>query len=225
MSPPRFAPRALILDMDGLMVDSEPLWFRVERDFAAARGGLWTEELAAPCIGRGIRNTLSSMREEFVFDLDPERDAAEIIDRFIARVPELELKRGCAALLDEARGNALLALASSSPARLIDAVLTRFGIAPRFDAVVSGEAVAHPKPAPDIFLEAARRLGVKPEHCLVLEDSLAGVTAGRAAGMAVIAVPEGELHDKGFERVADAIAQDLEEARGWIDLDARIGRD
>ena len=218
MSPPRFAPRALILDMDGLMVDSEPLWFLVERDFATARGGVWTEELAAPCVGRGMRNTLSSMRDVFVFDLDLDRDAAEIIDRFIGRVPELELKRGCAALLDQARGNVLLALASSSPACLIDAVLARFELAPRFDAVVSGESVAHPKPAPDIFLEAARRLGAQPEHCLVLEDSLAGVTAGRAAGMAVIAVPEGDPHGRGFERVADAIARDLEEARGWMDL-------
>lgn len=222
MSPPRFAPRALIFDMDGLMVDSEPLWFRVERDFAAARGGAWTEELAAPCVGRGMRNTLFSMRDAFVFDLDPERDAAELIDRFIVRIPELELKRGCAAMLDAAQGNTRVALASSSPARLIDEVLARFGIAPRFDAVVSGEAVAHPKPAPDIFLEAARRLGVAPEHCLVLEDSLAGVTAGHAAGMAVIAVPEGDFQGKGFERVADAIAQDLEEARGWLDLDTRI---
>ena len=222
MSPPRFAPRALILDMDGLMVDSEPIWFRVECDFAVARGGMWTEALAAPCVGRGIRNTLSSMRDEFVFDLAPDRDAAEIIDRFIARVPELELKLGCAALLDAARGKARIALASSSPARLIDAVLARFEIAPRLDAVVSGEAVALPKPAPDIFLEAARRLGIEPAHCLVLEDSLAGVTAGRAAGMAVIAIPEGDLQGKGFERVADAIARDLVEARGWMDLEPRI---
>ena len=221
MSPPRFAPRALILDMDGLMVDSEPLWFRVERDFAAARGGAWTEELAAPCIGRGMRNTLSSMREEFVFDLDHERDAAEIIDRFIVRVPELELKRGCAALLDAARGNALLAVASSSPARLIDAVLARFGIAPRFDAVVSGEAVAHPKPAPDIFLRASAELGEAPARCAVLEDSLAGATAGRAAGMFVIAVPEGQWEGRGFEAVADVVATDLFEARACLSPLAR----
>lgn len=221
MPAPRFAPRALILDMDGLMVDSEPLWFQVERAFLAARGGDWTEELAAPCVGRGMSNMFAAMREACEFDLDPERDIVEIIDRFVARVSELELKRGCAALLDDARGNVRLALASSSPARLIDAVLARFELAPRFDAVVSGEAVANPKPAPDIFLEAARRLGVAPEHCLVLEDSLAGATAGRAAAMAVIAVPEGDYNGRGFERVADAIARDLEEARGWMELGSR----
>jgi len=79
-----------------------------------------------------------------------------------------------------------MALASSSPRRLVEATLARFGFRDRFDAVVTGDCVARPKPAPDIFLEAARRLGLPREGCVVLEDSLAGVRAASAAGMRVI---------------------------------------
>jgi sugar-phosphatase len=182
---------ALLLDMDGLMVDSEPLWFQVERDFARARGGEWTAELWTGCIGQGMAHTLRVMREAFGFAIDPERDAAEIVASFIARVGELALKPGCEELVAAARDAGVpRAVASSSARRLVDATLARFALRDRFDAVVTGDCVARPKPAPDIFLEAAARLGVAPAACVVLEDSLAGVRAARAAGMRAIAVPE-----------------------------------
>jgi HAD superfamily hydrolase (TIGR01509 family) len=217
----KFPPRALILDMDGLMVDSEPLWYRVEGAFCEARGGVWTEELALSLVGRGMLTTLRTMAETFGFPIDVERDARLIVDAFVARVGELELKPGCRELLDAAtRARLPLAVASSSPARLITAVLDRFAIAPSFRAVVSGESVARPKPAPDIFLRAAAELGAAPEGCVVLEDSLAGVTAGRAAGMTVIAVPEGRWEGRGFEAVSDAIVPDLHAA--WRLLEAAV---
>jgi HAD superfamily hydrolase (TIGR01509 family) len=102
-------------------------------------------------------------------------------------------------------------LASSSARRLVEATLDRFGVREHFDAVVTGDCVAHPKPAPDIFLEAGRRLGVAPPSCVVLEDSESGVRAARAAGMQVIAVPES--HPEAFEALADAVVPDLHAVR------------
>jgi beta-phosphoglucomutase-like phosphatase (HAD superfamily) len=109
-------------------------------------------------------------------------------------------------------------VASSSAKPLVEATLARFGLRDRFAAVVTGSCVARPKPAPDIFLEAARRLGASPEACVVLEDSVAGVMAARAAGMRAIAVPE---HDaQRFAGLADAVVADLHEARAMLRLSA-----
>lgn len=211
-------PRALLLDMDGLMVDSEPLWFEVEGDFARARGGEWTPALAHACIGQGLVHTLEVMRGTFGFDVHLARDGADIVDRFIAKIGGLTLKPGCRELLDEASGRVALALGSSSARRLVDAVVMRFDLARLFGATVSGDDVAHPKPAPDIFLAAASRVGVAPAECVVLEDSLAGATAGRAAGMRVIGVPERET--KGMDLVADIVVSDLFAARAHMLLGA-----
>jgi HAD superfamily hydrolase (TIGR01509 family) len=203
---------ALLFDMDGLAVDSEPLWFRVERDFARDRGGDFTEAMAQGCVGRGMAHTLRLMESVFGFAVDVERDSAHVIDRFIARVDELALKPGFVELLQLARSRGVpRALASSSARRLVGATLERFDLASSFDAVVTGDCVEHPKPAPDIFLEAARRLGVAPSECVVLEDSQAGCRAGRAAGMTVFAVPE--YDPAPFHALADAVAKDLHEAR------------
>lgn len=215
-----FAPAALVLDMDGLMVDSEPLWFEVERTFAADRGGAWTPALAHAAVGRGLATTLVMMNEAFGLPLDIARDTAVIQGAFVDRVGELALKPGCLELLDAAAALPL-AVASSSPLRLIRAVLDRFTITDRFQAIVSGESVAHPKPAPDIFLRTAALLGVDPARCAVLEDSLAGVTAGHAAGMFVVAVPEGPPEGRGFEPVASVIVKDLFEARRALEAPPR----
>jgi sugar-phosphatase len=214
----RFAPRALLLDMDGLLVDSEPLWFRVERAFAAERGGDWTAAHAADNVGRGIATTLANMRAMFGFEVDVARDAAIILDAFIAAVDDLAWKPGAPELLEAARGRVGLALASSSPRRLVDTVVRRFALDRALVTIVTGDDVARTKPAPDIFLLAASRLGVAPSACAVLEDSPSGATAGRAAGAFVIAVPEGPREGRGFEAVADAIVGDLFEARARLDL-------
>lgn len=202
------------------MIDSEPLWYLVERDFAAARGGAWTIDLAHACVGRGIPNTLHTMSATFGFPVEVTRDTAVILASFLERLGELRLKPGCLELLDAAAGLPT-AVASSSPLRLIHAVLDRFALTARFSAIVSGEAVASPKPAPDIFLHTAATLGVAPDRCAVCEDSLAGATAGRAAGMFVIAVPEGSAAGRGFEAVADRIVPDLFAARASLALPER----
>ncbi|MFO0759946.1 MAG: HAD-IA family hydrolase [Byssovorax sp.] len=213
-----FTPGALVLDMDGLMVDSEPLWFEVEQDFVARRGGTWTHADAARCVGGGLPAAIIAMGERGGFAVDIARDTGALVDAFIARVDRVPLKPGCLALLDEAAGKVPLAVASSSPLRLIEAVIARVGIARYFAAVVSGEHVPRTKPAPDIFLHAAARLAVAAERCAVFEDSITGARAGRAAGMFVIAVPEGSPEGRGFEAVADVIVADLFEARRAICL-------
>jgi beta-phosphoglucomutase-like phosphatase (HAD superfamily) len=208
--------RAILFDMDGLMVDSEPLWYEVERDFARARGGDFTPAIAHTCVGRGLPNTLRVMRDEMGLDVDEVRDVGLILDAFLARAPSLVLKPGCKELLDASEGVVPIAVASSSARRLVLGVLEGLGVAKRFGAIVTGDDVAHPKPAPDLFVEAARRLGVGADGCVVLEDSLAGATAGRAAKMRVIAVPERET--PGLEAVATLVARDLYEARAQMRL-------
>jgi sugar-phosphatase len=202
---------ALLLDMDGLLVDSEPLWYEVERAFARARGGEWTPQLAHACIGKGLASTLATMTQQFGFPTDLDQDGAELVDAFIARARELHLKPGAADLLAEAHSRIPLALASSSHGRLVEAVVASVAIGDRLAAIISGDAVPRPKPAPDIFLEAARRVGVAPARCVVLEDSIAGVTAARAADIRVIAVPE---HDEpAFTGLATAVVPNLFAAR------------
>jgi mannitol-1-/sugar-/sorbitol-6-/2-deoxyglucose-6-phosphatase len=209
--------RALLFDMDGLMVDSEPLWFRVQGDFVRARGGRWTRVEADRCTGRGLANALRVMGEQPGVTIDADRDTGAILDAFAGRVGELELKAGCRELVAVAIERAVpRAVASSSARRLIEAVLGRFELLASFDAVVPGEVVAHAKPAPDIFLAAAERLGVAPEGCVVLEDSIAGVEAARAAGMQVVAVPE--RPDARFGALADAVVSDLHAARALLQL-------
>jgi HAD superfamily hydrolase (TIGR01509 family) len=215
---PSFLPRALIFDMDGLLVDSEPLWHRVERAFASARGGHFTEAMALECTGQGIGNTIRLMGERLGFAVDVERDIMEIEGRFIEHVGGLLLKPGAQEILDEVRGKTRMALASSSPRRLIDAVLARFAIRDHFEVVVSGQEVARAKPWPDVFLRTAELLGEDPAQCVVLEDSLNGARAARAANMKVIAVPEGDWTGRGFEEVADVVVRDLFEARALVKL-------
>ncbi|MEZ4301375.1 MAG: HAD family phosphatase [Polyangiaceae bacterium] len=209
---------ALLWDMDGLLVDSEPLWYLVERDFARRRGGDFTEEHARENIGKGIRNTVRFMHELFGFEVDVDRDADELIADFMARTDELTLKPGATELLAKAGRSRTMALASSSHRRLVEKTLAHFELRDRFDALVSGEDVKQPKPAPDIFLRAAELLGVPIAECVVLEDSVAGVTAGRAAGAIVIAVPEGPLEGRPFGDFADVVVGDLFEAARWLGL-------
>jgi beta-phosphoglucomutase-like phosphatase (HAD superfamily) len=211
--------RAVIFDMDGLMVDSEPLWFDVLRDFARERGGDFDRALAERCVGKGLSNTLRVISETLGFDVDIEGDTRDIVDAFIDRVGDLSLKPGCEDIVAAIQRRPLRvprAVASSSARRLVEATLGRFGLIERFDALVCGDCVARPKPAPDIFLLAASRLGAAPDQCVVLEDSLAGVEAARAAGMRVVAVPE--RTDERFSALADAVVTDLHEARTLLGL-------
>ncbi len=184
---------AILFDMDGLMVDSEPIWLRVEQDFLAARGVTWTEADAAACIGGGLHATVRLMIARFGLEIGIEAGVAELVSGFQRRLGELALKPGCAELVAAARAAGLpIAVASSNRRVLVAAVLAHVGLGDAFGAIVTGDDVARAKPAPDIFLEAARRLDIQPELCIVLEDAPKGMQAGKAAGMRVIGVPDAD---------------------------------
>lgn len=212
----RFSPGALVFDMDGLLVDSEPLWHRAEQAFVAARGRVWTMEVAHACTGHGIGRIVEIMGERLGFPVDEARDVVELEDHFIAHVEGLSLKPFAREILDIARGRLPVGLASSSPRRLIDATLSRFDLKDHFLVTVSGQEVLRAKPWPDVYLRAAELLGVEPSACVALEDSKNGARAARAAGMRVIAVPEGET--AGFEEITEFVVRSLEEAERMLDL-------
>ena len=183
-------PDALIFDLDGLLVDSEPIWFEVEGGFLRELGHTWTRQEAEACMGQGTPNTLRIWRERYGVEVDIARDTERIIDRMIARAGGMKLQPGASELLRRAKGEGCpMAVASSSPRRLIEAVLEAKEIRPYFQAVVSAQEVARPKPAPDVFLRAGELLETPMARCVVLEDTLAGTRAGIDAGAKVLAVP------------------------------------
>jgi len=197
---------ALIFDMDGLLVDSEPVWWKVERALADRHGVKWSDEQAAEQVGKGLPQLITVMREHGL-SLSVEDGVEALIDGFIARVAELSLQPGAQELLDESDGLPR-ALGTSSPRRLAEAVLARFDLTPRFDVVVTASDVPNSKPAPDIFLAACDGLD---QRGVVLEDSFAGVTAAVAAELPVIAVPEQD--PERFFALTPYVVNDLHEAR------------
>lgn len=186
-------PAAVLFDMDGLLLDSEPLWAAVLDDFCAARGGRYSEEDAAACLGRGIDRCVEHLVARYGFGGEHRDLVAEIDERFRVRAHEAPPCPHALRVVDAAKSCTKIALGSSTARPLVEAALGPRGWLGRFDAVVTGSDVANKKPAPDIFLLCAARLSVPIEQCVVLEDSRAGCEAGRAAGARVIAVgPESE---------------------------------
>jgi sugar-phosphatase len=186
---------AAIFDMDGLLVDSEPIWHDVEIDVFGRHGVPLTVERCLETKGMYLGDAVGHWYARYPWN-GASRDevATEITEAMARRLEEaVELKPGAVHALDfcDARG-AALALASSSPRRLIDAVVRRFGLAERFGVVHSGEDEVIGKPDPAIFLTTARLLERRPETCVVFEDSAAGVLAAKGAGMACVAVPEAD---------------------------------
>jgi mannitol-1-/sugar-/sorbitol-6-/2-deoxyglucose-6-phosphatase len=186
-------PAAAIFDMDGLLVDSEPVWHEVEIEVFGRHGVPLTVERCLETKGMFLGEAVDHWYQRHPwYGATRQEVAAEIIDRMATRLAqEVELKPGADhALAYCRRRGAVLALASSSPRRLIDAAVGRLELAARFAVVHSAEDETAGKPDPAIFLTTARLLQVAPASCVVFEDSAAGVLAAKAAGMACVAVPE-----------------------------------
>ena len=192
---------AVVFDLDGVIVDSEHLWDEVREELARERGGRWHERAQADMMGMSSTEWSRYMHDviglaESPAEIDDEV-VARLLDRYALRLPLIDGAVDAVLRLAEAFR---LALASSSNRRIIDAVLEAAGLASSFEATVSSEEVGRGKPAPDVFLEAARRLGLPPDRCAAVEDSGNGIRAAHASGMRVVAIP-----NRRFPPSADAL--------------------
>ena len=181
---------AVVFDLDGVIVDSEQVWDEVREQLVRERGGRWRDTAQADMMGMSSPEWSHYMHDELGLEEPPEEINDEVVRRMLVRYREhLPLIDGAVAAVERLAAELTLALASSSNRPLIDAVLAAAGLHRHFAATVSSEEVARGKPAPDVFLEAARRLGVEPRLCAAVEDSANGLRAARAAGMRVLALP------------------------------------
>lgn len=186
-------PEAVLFDQDGVLVDSESAWDAARRAVVAENGGSWKDEATRAMMGMSAPEWSRYVRDELGVALEPE----EISDRVVARLlagysNELPLLPGAVEAVRRIAARWPVGLASSANREVIDAVLAQSGLDGVFGATVSGEEVAHGKPAPDIYLEAARRLGVDPARSAAVEDSTNGLRSAAAAGMLVVALPNRE---------------------------------
>lgn len=181
---------AVVFDLDGVIVDSEHVWDEVREELARERGGRWHERAQADMMGMSSPEWSRYMHDVIGLSEPPEEINAEVVRRMEARYAQsVPLIDGAVEAVQRLAQSYRLALASSSNRPLIDSVLQASGLAPCFEATVSSEEVARGKPAPDVFLEAARRLGVDPRSAAAVEDSANGIRAAQAAGMRVVAIP------------------------------------
>jgi HAD superfamily hydrolase (TIGR01509 family) len=181
---------AVIFDLDGVIVDTEQVWDDVREQLVRERGGRWHDGAQAAMMGMSSTEWSRYLHEELGLAASPQELNDEVVRRMLQRYREhLPLIEGAVAAVRRLAGEFTVAVASSSNRPLIEAVLAEAGIADLFAAVVSSEEVARGKPAPDVYLEAARRLGVEPGRCAAVEDSSNGIRAAHAAGMRVLALP------------------------------------
>jgi HAD superfamily hydrolase (TIGR01509 family) len=200
--------------MDGVIVDSEIWWDQVRAAFAARHGRTWTGDDQAAVMGANSAGWARIMRERLDLDLPDAAIERAIVDGVVER-----FRREGPPLIDGAIGairriaaELPVAVASSSHLEVIKEALDATGLKSDFSVVVSSDEVAHGKPAPDVYLEAARRLGIAPAACLVVEDSFNGVRAGKAAGMFVVLIPNASVPPAvGTSDAADLVLGRLDE--------------
>jgi beta-phosphoglucomutase-like phosphatase (HAD superfamily) len=203
---------AVIFDLDGVLVDSEHLWDEVREELARERGGRWHERAQADMMGMSSTEWSRYMHDVIGLPEPPEEINAEVVRRMLARYAEtLPLLEGGVGAVRRMAADFRVGLASSSNRPLIDAVLEQAGVAELFETTVSSEEVARGKPAPDVYLEAARRLGVAPARCLAIEDSGSGIRSAHAAGMRVLAIPNHRYPPGGALALADVVLATLGE--------------
>ena len=184
---------AVIFDLDGVLIDSEPVWEEVRRQFVAEHGGSWLADTQSRLMGMSTSEWAGYLAGELGVRMSADEVAEAVIAQMVARYEEaLPLIPGS----DEAvRALGLrwpLGLASSSPRRLVDAVLAQAGLTDLFAVTLSTEQVAHGKPSPEVYITVADRLGQDPARCIAVEDSNNGVRAAVSAGMRTIAVERPE---------------------------------
>lgn len=181
---------AVIFDMDGVLIDSEETWSRVRAAVVARHGGRWTEQDQRNVMGDNSRQWSAYIVRTWNLTVDPQEVFREVLEAMIESYAQgLAVLPGAAEAVAWLGEHYPLAVALSSPRELIPVALRGAGFGESFPVVVSSDEVERGKPEPDVYLLAARRLGVPPGRCLALEDSSNGIRAALAAGMPTIAVP------------------------------------
>jgi HAD superfamily hydrolase (TIGR01509 family) len=189
-APEREMIEAVVFDLDGLLIQTEELWDEVRESLARERGGRYGPEEQRAMMGMSSLEWSRYMHEHVGLPESPDEISAEVVDRLAGRYRQrLPLIDGAAEAVERLAARWPLAVASSSNRELIDLVLELSGLASRFEATVSSEEVARGKPAPDVYVEACRRLGVEPTKAAAVEDSHSGIRSAKAAGMRVIVIP------------------------------------
>ncbi|WP_223249379.1 HAD family hydrolase [Williamsia muralis] len=193
---------AVIFDMDGVLIDSEPIWEQVRRDVVAEHGGRWLDEAQTALMGMSTPEWASYLSEDLGVGKPPNEVAQIVIDKMVERYEDhLPVLAGADDAVRRCAGRWPLGLASSSPRQLIDAVLRTAGWTDLFAVTVSTEELSRGKPAPDVYLSAVRALGFEPAECVAVEDSSNGMRSATAAGLVLIAAPRPE-----YPPAQDAIA-------------------
>jgi HAD superfamily hydrolase (TIGR01509 family) len=204
---------AVVFDLDGLLLDTEQLWDEVREQLARERGGRWHEGAQADMMGMSSPEWSRYMHETIGLRESPDEIADEVVRRMQERYRErLPLLPGALDAVERLAARWPLGLASSSNRPLIDLALEVGNLDAFFRVTVSSEEVARGKPAPDVYLEAARRLEVEPGRVAAIEDSRNGINSAHAAGMKVIAIPNAHF-PPGEESLAlaDAVLSSLDE--------------
>ena len=204
--PDRF--RAVIFDMDGLLLDTEVLWHRAETELFARHGAefSWADKMQV--IGTSFAFTADYFADRLG---RPRADGPGLVREMVELMhghlkEQVEGRPGAVELVERLRGHTRLGLASNSPRTLVDTALATARITDAFEAIVTSDDVVEPKPAPDLYLLACERLGVAPAEALALEDSASGVAAAKAAGLTCIAVPQyAEIDVSAADRVIDSL--------------------
>jgi HAD superfamily hydrolase (TIGR01509 family) len=215
---------AVVFDLDGVLIDSEPVWDGARRAVVADTGARWRASATSDMMGMSAPEWSRYLRDELGVPLGPD----EITERVVARVlasyrRELPLLPGAVAAVERLAARWPLGLASSANRPVIDTVLERAGLADSFSATVSSEEVARGKPAPDVYLAAARALGVEPAHAAAVEDSSNGLRSAAAAQLVVVAIPNREFPpDADALALADLVLETLADLTPAAILDAAV---
>jgi HAD superfamily hydrolase (TIGR01509 family) len=181
---------AVVFDLDGLLLDTEQVWDEVRESLTRELGGRWHDRAQADMMGMSSKEWSRYMHDELGLSEPPEELNRLVLERMQERFRErLPLVDGAVEAVRRIGERRPLGLASSSNRPLIDLALDEMGVADLFRATVSSEEVERGKPAPEVYLEAARRLGVRPQDVAAVEDSANGIRSAKAAGMHVIAIP------------------------------------
>jgi len=195
---------AVVFDLDGVLLQTEELWDEVRETLAREHGARYDEAAQRAMMGMSSLEWSRYMHEELGVPEPPEAISALVVRELEARYRRrLPLISGAVEAVERLARRWPLGLASSSNRELIDTALELSGLDRLLRATVSSEEVAHGKPSPDVYLEAARRLGVAPARCAAVEDSHSGISSARAAGMRVVAIPNAS-YPPGEEALAEA---------------------